>query len=61
LYIKNNYFISLTNQETLEVEGGSWLSYGLGYAYEAIKYYGEKALDWIGQYPAGNETLMNCI
>lgn len=59
--MENNYFVSLTDQETLEVGGGSWLSYGLGYAYEAVKFYGEKALDWIGQNSAGNETLMNCI
>jgi hypothetical protein len=51
----------LTELETSLIEGGSWLSFGLGYAYEAVKYYGGQAYDWIGRNYRGNETLMNCI
>lgn len=59
--MEKNYFISLTELETSLIEGGSWLSFGLGYVYGAVKYYGGQAYDWIGKNYRGNETLMNCI
>ncbi|HHX70293.1 MAG TPA: hypothetical protein GX708_19855 [Gallicola sp.] len=59
--METNYFIPLIEIETVEVEGGSYLSFGFGFVYEAIRVYGGQALDWIGNNYNGNETLMNCI
>lgn len=59
--MEKNYFISLTDQEISQIEGGTWLSHAYGFVYEAVRVYGGQVLDWIGQNSAGNETLMNCI
>lgn len=54
-------YIELSEEQMLEINGGTYLSKALGFVYGTIEALGAAAWDVITTPGADNETLMNCI
>lgn len=56
-----NDYIELSEEQMLEINGGTYLSKGLGFLYGSLEALGKVVWDVITTPGADSETLMNCI